>query len=118
MNTFNIVTTQDKELFEVIFAAFTDHHEQPHEFVVESPVVAVKAVFYTWMKAQKAIDAFEPDDMNLDLKAVGEWIAAGVVWRCAGQRSGDESVVGGIESARLIALVGAVPGRELFVPYR
>ena len=36
MNTFNIVTTQDKELFEVIFAALTDHHEQPHEFVVES----------------------------------------------------------------------------------
>jgi len=28
------------------------------------------------MKAQKAIDAFEPDDMNLDLKAVGEWIAS------------------------------------------
>jgi len=76
MNTFNIVTTQDKELFEVIFAALTDHHEQPHEFVVESPVAAVKAVFYTWMKAQKAIDAFEPDDMNLDLKAVGEWIAS------------------------------------------
>jgi len=76
MNTFNIVTTQDKELFEVIFAALTDQHEQPHEFVVESPVAAVKAVFYTWMKAQKAIDAFEPDDMNLDLKAVGEWIAS------------------------------------------
>jgi hypothetical protein len=76
MNTFNIVTSQDQVLFDVIFSALTDHHEHPHEFVIESPIVAVKSVFYAWMKAQKSIDAFEPDDMNLDLNAVGEWIAS------------------------------------------
>ena len=76
MNTFNIVTTQDQDAFDAIFSALTDHHEQPHDFVIESPIVAVKSAFQMWMKAQKAIDAFEPDDFNLDLNAVGMWIGS------------------------------------------
>ena len=76
MNAFNIKTNQDQVLFDAIFSALTDHHEQPHDFVIEAPVTAVKAVFYAWMKAQKAINAFEPDDFNLDLGAVGVWIGS------------------------------------------